>query len=168
MAKRKKSAKRKAAKRKAAKKPSTSAMVAPVKTASQLKEEYKPHYTSIEGFKKRKGKHIIIGLWALILAVLASVILALLETPYLVLLLVVVGFVVGFLNFEHEETVKFLVATATLLIVASALLLSGFSRLEVLMPVVAMYLRKASYNVIAVVAPAAFVLSLKALRELAE
>ncbi len=174
MAKRRKKTanKRKAARKKAPKKrPSASIMTAsvrPVKTASQIKKEYKPHYTPFEGMKKRKGKHMIVGLWALIIAVLASIILALVETPYLVLALVVVGFVVGFLNFEHEETVKFLVATASLLIVASAVLLSGFSRLEIVMPVVALYLRTASYNVIAVVAPAALVLSLKALRELAD
>ena len=167
MAKRKKSRK-KSPNKKARKKSSSSirtASIRPVKTASQISKEYKPieHH-----FMPKKGKHIVAGLWALIIAVLASVILALLETPYLALVLVAVGFIVGFLNFEHEETVKFLLATATLLIVASAVLLSGFSRLEIVMPVVALYLRKSAYNVIAVVAPAAFVLSLKALKELAE
>jgi len=115
-----------------------------------------------------KSKYIVIGVWALIIAVLVSVMLALVETPYLVLILVAVGFIVGFLNFEHEETVKFLVATVGMLIVASAILLTGFSRLEIVAPVVALYLKRASYNVIAVVAPAALVVSLKALKDLAE
>jgi len=167
MAKRKKSRKKSTSKK--AKKKSSSSIrttsIRPVKTVGQISKEYTPieHH-----FMPKKGKHIVVGLWALILAVLASIVLALLETPYLALVLVVIGFVVGFLNFEHEETVKFLVATASLLIVASAVLLSGFSRLEIVMPVVALYLRKSAYNVIAVVAPAALVLSLKALKELAE
>jgi len=160
--KRKKSSKKKAAKRKTSK-PASSIRT---RSVSQISKEYKPNYASIE--KAGKGKHMIFGLWALIIAILAAVVLALLETPYLVIILVAVGFIVGFLNFEHEETVKFLVATATMLIVATAVLMSGFSRLEIVMPVVALYLRKASYNVIAVVAPAAFVLSLKALRELTD
>ena len=126
------------------------------------------HSELFKDIRPAKSKYIVIGTWALILAIVASVMLALIETPYLALILVAVGFIVGFMNFEHEESVKFLVSTVSMLIIASALLLTGFSRLEITAPVVALYLRRAAYNVIAVVAPAAFVLSLKALRELAE
>jgi len=130
--------------------------------------EHKPAYASLEHMKRSKSKYVVVGTWALILAVILSVMLALVDTPYLVVVLVAVGFLVGFLNFEHEETVKFLVSTVSMLIIATALLLTGFSRLEIVAPVVALFLERASYNVIAVVAPASFVLSLKALRELAE
>lgn len=138
------------------------------KKVAEVVKEYKPAYASVGHLKPKKSKPIVIGTWALILAVIVSVMLALIETPYLPIILVVVGFAVGFLNFEHEETVKFLVSTVSMLIIASALLLTGFSRLEIIAPVVALYLERASYNVISVVAPAAFVISLKALRELAE
>ena len=126
------------------------------------------HSELFKDLRPSKSKYIVIGTWALILSVVASVMLALIETPYLALILVAVGFIVGFMNFEHEESVKFLVATVSMLIIASSILLTGFSRLEITAPIVALYLRRAAYNVIAVVAPAAFVLSLKALRELAE
>ena len=126
------------------------------------------HSELFKDIRPSKSKYIVVGTWALILAIVASVMLALIETPYLALVLVAIGFIVGFLNFEHEESVKFIVATVSMLIIATALLMTGFSRLEITAPVIALYLRRAAYNVIAVVAPAAFVLSLKALRELAE
>jgi hypothetical protein len=126
------------------------------------------HSELFKDIRPSKSRYIVIGTWALILAVIASVMLALIETPYLALVLVAIGFIVGFMNFEHEESVKFIVATISMLIIATALLMTGFSRLEITAPIVALYLRRAAYNVISVVAPAAFVLSLKALRELAE
>jgi hypothetical protein len=137
------------------------------KKAAKKKPSYKPMEHPLLQTPV-KSKYVVIGIWSLIIAVLASAMLALIETPYLVLVLVAGGFVVGFMNFEHEETVKFLVATVSMLIVASAILLTGFSRLEIVAPVVALYLKRAAYNVIAIVAPAAFVISLKALKELAE
>jgi len=162
-------AKRKKAK-KTTKRPKAKKKIAkpagPVKSTSQIK--YKPHYAAVEHFKPRRAKHMVVGIWALILAVIASVMLALVETPYLPFFLVALGFLVGFLNIEHEETVKFLVATISMLIISSAILLTGFSRLEIVAPVIALYLKRASYNLIAVIAPAAFVITLKALRELAE
>lgn len=166
MAKRKKASKKKKAVKKA--RPKRTGGPVKQKTAGEIKKEYKPHYASVEHFKPRRAKHMVVGIWALILAIVVSVMLALVNTPYLPIILVALGFIVGFVNIEHEETVKFLVATISMLIIASALLLTGFSRLEIIAPVIALYLKRASYNVIAVVAPAAFVISLKALRELAE
>lgn len=167
MAKKVKRAKRKAQRKRAV------SVSRPIRTVSRPAAaapagEYKPAYASLEHMKPSKSKYIVIGTWALILAVILSVMLALVETPYLVVVLVAAGFLIGFLNFEHEETVKFLVSTVSMLIIATALLLTGFSRLGIVAPVVALFLERAAYNVIAVVAPAAFVLSLKALRELAQ
>jgi len=129
---------------------------------------YKPLEHHFHSLKPAKSRYIVVGMWALILAILGSVMLALVETPYLALILVAVGFIVGFMNFEHEETVKFLVSAAVILIVATAILMTGFSRLEIVAPVVALYLKRAAFNVISVAAPVAFIISLKALKELAE
>ncbi|MBN2111568.1 hypothetical protein JW707_00560 [Candidatus Woesearchaeota archaeon] len=139
--------------------------VSPPAAAPQKKE---PYSSLLEQIAAPKSKFIVAGMWAMILAVILSVMFALIDTPSLVIVLVAIGFIVGFLNFEHEETVKFLVATASLLIICTAILLTGFSRLEIVAPVVALFLERAAYNVIAVVAPAALVVSLKAFKELAE
>lgn len=136
--------------------------------AAPASEPTAKYSSLLEQIGAPRNKYTVVGTWALIIAVLLSVMLALIDTPYLVIILIAVGFLVGFLNFEHEETVKFLVATISMLVIASALLLTGFSRLELVVPVFAMFLERAAYNVIAVSAPAAFVISLKALRELAE
>jgi len=159
--KRKKSAKRKTAKKTSRKKFSA---------ARPLKPSVPAYHSELLKGIKTSGKNrlILIGTWAMIVSVLVAVVLALAEAPLVAVALIIVGFVVGFLNFEHEETVKFLVAIAGLLVVAVAILMTGFSRLEIVYPVAAVYLRRAAYNLIAVSAPAMFVLSLKALRELAE
>lgn len=142
----------------------------PVQVAPPAAAEKKEDYGSslLEQIAAPKSKLIVVGMWAMIIAVILSIMLALVETPSLVIVLVAVGFLVGFLNFEHEETVKFLVATIGLLVICTALLLTGFSRLAIVAPVIAFFLERAAYNVIAVVAPAALIISLKALKELAE
>ena len=141
----------------------------PVEAAQSEAPAKEESYGSLlEQISAPKSKFIVVGMWAMILAVIVSIMLALVETPSLVIILVALGFLVGFLNFEHEETVKFLVTTMCLLVIAAALLLTGFSRLEIVAPVIALFLERAAYNVIAVVTPAALVISLKALKELAE
>lgn len=163
--KRKKSAKRKASKKSSKRKPMKA-----VSAAKPLRPSVPAYHSELLKGIKTSGKNrlILIGTWAMIVSVLVAVVLALAEAPLVAVALIIVGFVVGFLNFEHEETVKFLVAIAGLLVVAIAILMTGFSRLEIVYPVAAVYLRRAAYNLISVSAPALFVLSLKALRELAE
>ncbi len=136
--------------------------------ASQPAFEHKPIMHHFHGIMPRKTKSMVVGTWALILSIIAAVTLALAETPYLALILVAVGFIVGFMNFEHEETVKFMTANICILVVAAAVILTGMSRIEMVSPVIALYLQRAAYNTIAVVAPAAFVISMKALKELAD
>jgi len=102
------------------------------------------------------------GEWAFILGVLLAIVTGLitsiLSAGTVGLVLVVLGLIVGFLNVQEKETVKFLVA-------AIALMLTGLANVNQL-PVVGPYLDPVLKNIVIFVAPAALVVSLKAIVDL--
>ena len=100
-----------------------------------------------------------IGHWAFIVGILLAIIAGLvpaLQTSTVTWILVILGLVVGLLNITAAETTEFLVATIGLMIVSTALgpLLGGI--IEAILQ-----------NVIAFSAPAALIVSLKAIYGLA-
>ncbi len=77
-----------------------------------------------------------------------------------ILVLVILGLIVGFLNITQEETVGFLVA-------AIALIVAGTAKLSVI-PVVGALLQAVLSNITVLVAPAAIVVGLKEVYTLAK
>ena len=110
-----------------------------------------------------------IGELAFIVGVLIAVVVGLFQknlagTNYqgwLILLLVVLGLIVGFLNISEKETTPFLVA-------AVALLLTGTSGTTLgLIPKIGIYLAGIVEGIAVFVAPGAVVVALKAIKALA-
>lgn len=102
-----------------------------------------------------------IGHWAFLLGVALAVLAGLVpqwQTSTMVWTLAVLGLVVGVLNIQARETTEFLVATITLMVVGSAGALPSLGQL----------VTGVLSNIVAFVAPAAFVVALKALWELAQ
>lgn len=101
-----------------------------------------------------------IGHWAFLiavaLAVLSGLVPTLQEAPWLAWTLVMLGLIIGLLNVTVKETNTFLVATLTLMVSAT-----------VLAPLLPVFVRQMLTNIIAVGAPAALVLSLKTIWDLA-
>jgi len=102
-----------------------------------------------------------VGEWSFLGGVLLAILAGFLTLPYVPLLLVVLGFLVGLLNVTEKETVSFLVAAIALLLVGSAGLGTLFSvvGLETLVDNVLANLR-------VFVAPAVLVVALKAVFDL--
>ena len=106
-----------------------------------------------------------IGGWAFILGVVISVVAGLAFTQlgtysgYVTLALVVLGLVVGFLNIADKEVKDFLIA-------AIAVELVGTANLAVI-PVIGEFLFAIVWQITAFVAPAALVVGLKAIYNLA-
>lgn len=96
---------------------------------------------------------------AVLLAVLAGLIPAL-QVEWVTWALIILGLVVGFLNISAKETTEFLVATIALMLVGSA-------GLDVI-PTAGRIISKILLNIMAIVIPAALVVSLKAIYSLAE
>jgi hypothetical protein len=112
-----------------------------------------------------------IGGWAFILGVAISVLVGFAVAPitqaqsvvagYLTLVLVVLGLLVGFLNIGRKESTEFLIAS-----IAVILLSSAKPNLDVIY-IIGPYLANMVVNVAAFVAPAALVVGLKAIYNLA-
>lgn len=103
-----------------------------------------------------------LGHWAFIVGVLIAVIAGLVpawNTPTVMWILVILGLVVGLMNITAKETVEFLVATVALVLIGTA----GIQTLPALGTIVTAILE----NIVAFVAPAALVVALKAVYELA-
>ena len=102
-----------------------------------------------------------IGRWSFLAGVLLSILLGFvaIKTATVYLVLVGLGLVVGFLNITEKETVPFLVA-------AIALMMAGTARLEVL-PLVGELLQTIVRAINIFVAPAAIVVALKTVKDLA-
>ena len=101
-----------------------------------------------------------IGHWAFIIGILLAVIAGLVpawQTPTITWILVVIGLVVGLLNIQAKETTEFLVAAITLLIVGSAGAI----------PALGVIVLSILANIVAIVAPAALIVALKAVYSLA-
>ena len=108
-----------------------------------------------------------IGQWAFIIGVLIAVVVSLLTVSnqlagLLVLLLVVLGLIVGFLNVTEKESTPFLVAAAALLITGT----TGDS-LKII-PYIGVYLQNIVSNIAVFVAPAAILVSVRAIWALAK
>lgn len=102
-----------------------------------------------------------IGHWGfivgIVLAVLAGIVPEI-QTATIVWTLVVLGLLVGVLNITARETTEFLVATMTLLLVGSVGAL----------PALGMIVTNILSNIVAFVAPAALIVSLKSIWVLAQ
>ncbi len=110
-------------------------------------------------YEKVGGWAFILGVVIAIVAGLASGALDAASAGYVTLALVVLGLIVGFLNVGDKQVNDFLIA-------AIAVVLLGTANLAVI-PVVGMYLALMVLNVAAFVAPAALVVALKAVYNLA-
>ena len=109
------------------------------------------------------------GEWAFIIGVLVAIVIGLFSSSlsvdiqgWLILLLVVLGLIVGFLNVSATESTPFLIA-------AAALMLTGLSR-DTLgnIPTIGGYLSGIVTQIAVFVAPAAIVVALKAIQSLAK
>lgn len=102
-----------------------------------------------------------IGKWAfligLVLAVIAGLIQGIYTIPYLALILVILGLIVGFLNIAEKDTVKLLVAIIVLIAVGSATVLA--------IPGINAYLNAIIINIIAFAGAAGLIVAVKAIYE---
>ena len=101
-----------------------------------------------------------IGHWAFIVGILLAIIAGLvpqLQTSTVTWILVVLGLVVGLLNITSKETTEFLVAVVALLIVGSAGAIPALG--GIVLAILA--------NIVALSAPAALIVALKAIYALA-
>lgn len=100
-----------------------------------------------------------IGTWAFLLGVLIAIVAGFVPTlpaTQVAWVLVILGLIVGFLNIRARETQEFLVACIAIIAV------SGF------LPNLGMTLKAILTNIIAFVAPAAFLVACRAVWALAE
>ena len=107
------------------------------------------------------------GEWAFLIGFLVAIVISLFSVSetvggWLVLLLVVLGLLVGFLNVSEKESTPFLVAAAALLITGTA-----GSSLAVI-PWIGSQLEAIVQNVAVFVTPAAIVVAIKSVRSLAK
>ncbi|HUS48815.1 MAG TPA: hypothetical protein VMZ91_01510 [Candidatus Paceibacterota bacterium] len=103
----------------------------------------------------------VIGKWAfiigLIIAVIAGLVEGLYTIPYLTLILVILGLVVGFLNIAEKNVTKLLVAIIALMVVGSTTVLA--------IPAISGYLEAMLTNFVAFVGAAGLVVAIKAIVE---
>lgn len=106
----------------------------------------------------------LIGKWAfiigLILAVIAGIVQGIYTIPYLAVVLLVLGLIVGFLNIHEKNETRFLVSVVALLVLGVA----SINALSVLQ-VISKILDAVLGNFIAFVSAAALVVSIKAILE---
>lgn len=107
-----------------------------------------------------------IGKWAFILGVAVAIIAGLASSmvvafaPWILLLLVALGLVVGFLNISAKEVNDFLLASIALILVGTIVQLTSIPQIGAMLQLMVEYIA-------AFVAPAALVVSLKAVYNLA-
>lgn len=110
-----------------------------------------------------------IGSWAFILGVLIAILggafggYAAAYAPWITLILVILGLVVGFLNISAKEVNDFLLAAIALVAVG---LVANLSAIDTIIPVLGSVLQSMVQNVAAFVAPAALIVALKAIYQL--
>jgi uncharacterized membrane protein YccC len=111
-----------------------------------------------------------VGGWAFILGVVIAIIAGLAATfaamysGYVLLVLVVLGLIVGFLNIKDKQVVNFLIAAITLMAVGTANLVS----INLAIPLLGSLIMSIVQNVAAFVAPAALVVALKEVYNIAK
>jgi len=108
------------------------------------------------------------GHWAFILGVIIAIIAGLaigmvdtLTAGWITFVLVILGLIVGFMNINEKETQPFLIATITLMLVGTSL--GGLN----IAYGIGTYLTSIVVNIAAFVAPAALLVTLKAIYKLA-
>lgn len=106
-------------------------------------------------------KNDLVGKWAFIIGLIIAVIAGLIQgaytIPYLALILVILGLIVGFLNIHEKNAIKLLVALIALIGVGSATVL--------VIPAIGAYLDAILKNFVAFVGAAALVVAIKAIVE---
>ena len=111
-----------------------------------------------------------VGGWAFILGVVVAIIAGLASTfvavysGYVLLVLVVLGLIVGFLNVKDKEVVNFLIAAIALMAVGTANLVS----INFAVPMLGTLVQSIIQNIAAFVAPAALVVALKEVYNIAK
>lgn len=118
-----------------------------------------------------KGSSQTVGSWAFILGVVIAIIAGIvagvvgLETftaGIITLILVILGLIVGFLNINEKEVTNFLIAAIALIAVGTA----NLGSVNFVIPVLGTVLQALVLNIAVFVAPAALVVSLKAIHKL--
>lgn len=102
----------------------------------------------------------VIGKWAFLVGLLLVLIAGLVGIPYIAIILVILGLVIGLLNIEKKEISRLLIAGIGLLLVGSA----GVE----LLPFIGGYLIGVSKNLVALIAPAVLIASVKEIYEVAK
>ena len=103
----------------------------------------------------------LVGKWAFLIGLIVAVIAGLIEgvysIPYLALILVILGLIVGFLNIADKDSTKLLVAIIALMAVGSMTILA--------IPAISVYLEAILGNFVAFVGAAALVVAIKSIVE---
>ncbi|MFC1728447.1 hypothetical protein ACFLZ7_03215 [Nanoarchaeota archaeon] len=102
------------------------------------------------------------GHYAFILGVLLAIVAAFVTIPQKVLILLVLGLIIGVVNITSKETSSFLIATMALIVAGSAA--GGFASV----PGIGTYIAEMLVNFVVLVAPAAVVVSIKAIKVAAQ
>lgn len=110
---------------------------------------------------KKSNSLEIIGKWAFIiglaLAIIAGLIQGIYQIPSLILILVILGLIVGFLNITEKDTVKLLIAIIALM---------GIGGLTIsAIPVINTYLEAMLTNIVIFASGAGLVIAIKAIIE---
>ena len=120
---------------------------------------------------KKERMSLTFGGWAFIAGTVLAVILGVAATmgagwstnEWLLLLMVVIGLVIGFANVTTKEVIAFLIAAVALIITSMA----GLTTIDTLIPYLGTFLQRTISYIVVFVAPAALVVSLKAVWALA-
>jgi hypothetical protein len=110
--------------------------------------------------EKIGGWTFILGVVIAIIAGLAAGALDVVTAGYVTLVLVILGIIVGFLNIEDKHVTNFLIAAIALIAVGTANMSA--------IPYIGVYLSAMIINVAAFVAPAALVVALKEVYDIAK
>jgi len=107
----------------------------------------------------------VIGKWAFLVGLIVAVLAGLLEEvytiPYVTLILVILGLIVGFLNIAERNTIKLLVAIIALMGVGSMTVLA----INDLSAIITTYLQAILSNFVAFVGAAGLIVAIKAIVE---
>ena len=101
----------------------------------------------------------MIGKWAFIIGLAIAVIAGFVSVPYVTLILVILGLIVGLLNVTDKETKDFLIAAIALIVGATSL--NALSTIGTVATTI-------MANIVAFVVPGALLVALKAVYSLAK
>ncbi len=114
--------------------------------------------------KNKHGAYERFGHWAFLvgafIAIIAGLLFRKVDSQLIIPVLFLLGVVVGLLNIKAKEITEFLIAAITLLLAAAV---ANFASIEF----VGLYINAILANIVSFVAPAAVIVALKAVWELA-